>query len=203
MGEKMYADGGIWHDNGDGSEGSMSFDADFIDEDALKNLGLTPYNESRTMNFAAMELRYQLDRPAKINVQLDDGAHMPYQGSDGAAGYDLFTKDTCRVNFSEIAMVDTGVHVQIPAGWVGLVFERSSLHKRGLSLANKVGVIDSDYRGSIKLPLRNDTGETIGIMGGERLAQLVLVPCMTPALFEVDELPETDRGDGGFGSTGK
>lgn len=190
----------VWYDAKNGMEGAMSFD---IDENWLRDAHIMPNDESQTVNFAAMELRYQLDRPAKINVQLDDGAHMPYQGSDGAAGYDLFTKDTCRINFAETTMVDTGVHVQIPAGWVGLVFERSSLHKRGLSLANKVGVIDSDYRGSIKLPLKNDTGMTIGIMGGERLAQLVLVPCMNPELFEVDELPETDRGDGGFGSTGK
>ena len=100
-------------------------------------------------------------------------------------------------------LVPTGVAMEIPEGFVGLVFARSSLAtKKGLAPANKVGVIDSDYRGEIMVALHNHSGESAQVRPGERIAQIVIVPHLT-AQFEIaDELSSTERGAGGFGSTG-
>ena len=100
-------------------------------------------------------------------------------------------------------MIDTGVAVEIPEGWVGIVVPRSSLGKRRLMIANTVGVIDSDYRGTIKMNLLNMSNETQPIDNFERLCQLVVVPHYNPNDIEiVDSLTDTDRGEGGFGSSG-
>ena len=94
--------------------------------------------------------------------------------------------------------------MEIPRGYAGLVFARSSMGaKRGLAPANKVGVIDSDYRGELRVVLYNHSGETQSIEPGERVAQLLIVPVFTPGFQETEKLSETDRGAGGFGSTGK
>ena len=99
-------------------------------------------------------------------------------------------------------MVRTGVSVEIPEGWVGLVAVRSSVGRRGIVLSNSVAVIDADYRGEILLSLRATRyGEIVGI--GERIAQLVIVPCFTGGVEVVDALSPTVRADGGFGSTGR
>ena len=100
-------------------------------------------------------------------------------------------------------MIPLGFAMAIPAGWVGLTFARSGLaSKRDLAPANKVGVIDADYRGEWFIPLHNHGEQPRTVEPGERIAQLVIVPCMTAAFFEVDSLDETERGAGGFGSTG-
>ena len=101
-------------------------------------------------------------------------------------------------------MVHTGLAAEIPEGYAGLVFARSGIaSKRGLAPANKVGVIDSDYRGEIMVALHNHSEETALIADGERIAQLVIVPYLRAEFEETEELGETKRGEGGFGSTGR
>lgn len=138
--------------------------------------------------------------------KLHHNAIIPHRATAGSAGYDLSAcmespfvlKKGCRT------LVSTGIAVQLPPGTVGLVFIRSSLGaKHGLALSNSVGVIDEDYRGEIKIGLTNLSGEDYTIQLGERLAQLVVVPAYYPQTLEVQSLDETDRGAGGFGSTGK
>ncbi|MGN1444919.1 MAG: dUTP diphosphatase, partial [Eubacteriales bacterium] len=112
--------------------------------------------------------------------------------------------DPVVVGPGETAFLRTGLAATIPAGYVGLIFARSGLAcKRGLAPANKVGVIDSDYRGEWMIALHNH-GDTSQIVNpGDRIAQFVLVPVLTPLMTEVDSLDETARGEGGFGSTGR
>lgn len=141
----------------------------------------------------------------QLRFRLDKGAVLPTKAHHGDAGYDLAALGDWDFTSSQTVMVDTGVHVAIPDGYVGLVFERSSLHKLGFSLQNKAGVIDCSYRGSIKLPLRWHPTEANGsgvIEDGQRVAQLVVVPCLDLEPIAVAELPDTERGEGGFGSTG-
>lgn len=99
-------------------------------------------------------------------------------------------------------MIPTGVRCEIPEGYVGLVFARSSVAELGLMLANGVGVIDSGYTGEIMVPLVNVGRIESYVLRGERIAQLVIVPCMLPKFEQVESLGDTERGDGGFGSTG-
>ena len=101
-----------------------------------------------------------------------------------------------------VAFINTGVRCEIPEGYVGFVFARSSMAGRGLMLANGVGVIDSGYTGEIKVPLFNAGNLPNIVMAGERIAQLVIVPCELPTFRRVDKLEDTERGEGGFGSTG-
>ena len=101
-----------------------------------------------------------------------------------------------------VQMIPTGVRCEIPEGYVGLVFARSSKANRGLSMANGVGVIDSGYTGEIMVPLANAGRAMLDVVRGERIAQLVVVPCMLPEFSRVESLGETERGEGGFGSTG-
>ena len=100
-------------------------------------------------------------------------------------------------------MVHTGLAMQIPVGYVGLVYARSGIaSKRGLAPANKVGVVDSDYRGEVMVALHNHSSEPQTIAAGERIAQMVIAPYLTVNYVETDTLDDTDRGTGGFGSTG-
>lgn len=138
-----------------------------------------------------------------VKVHLGNNGVMPHRATVGSAGYDLASAENVTIAPGRCASVSTGVSLAIPSGCVGLVFERSSLHKHGLSLANKVGVIDSDYRGTILLALRNTSSEPVDISVGDRLAQIVILPTQPLIMFEVDSLDETERGGGGFGSTGK
>lgn len=101
-----------------------------------------------------------------------------------------------------VAFINTGVRCEIPEGYVGFVFARSSMAGRGLMLANGVGVIDSGYTGEILVPLLNAGGVPSDVLRGERIAQLVIVPCMLPKFEQVESLGDTERGEGGFGSTG-
>ena len=143
----------------------------------------------------------------KINVKLlRHGAQLPTYGSSGAAGADLYAcMDTpVTVAPGETVWIPTGVAMEIPKGCAGLVFARSSMGvKRDLAPANKVGVIDSDYRGEIHVVLHNHGAKQQLVEPGERVAQLVIVPVFTPGFCQVDALDDTARGAGGFGSTGK
>ena len=139
--------------------------------------------------------------------KLREGATLPKYGSAEAAGADL---NAClgvsHVVFAphETRMIPTGIAMEIPVGYVGLIFARSGIAcKRGLAPANKVGVIDSDYRGEILVALHNHTQEPRRIDDGERIAQMVIVPYLAAQFVQADTLSDTARGEGGFGSTGK
>lgn len=132
-------------------------------------------------------------------------ARMPIYSSDCAAGADLYaaTAEDIVLEPGETTVIGTGIAVQIPDGLVGLVYARSGLAtKRGVAPANKVGVIDSDYRGEIKVSLHNHSSEPQIIAAGERIAQLVVAPYIRADFEECESLDETGRGAGGFGSTG-
>lgn len=133
-------------------------------------------------------------------------AVLPTYGSDGAAAADLYACLEAPVQIApgQTVFVPTGLSMEIPAGCAGLIYARSSMGaKRGLAPANKVGVIDSDYRGEIKVVLFNHSAAIQTVEPGERIAQMIITPVLTPAYEEVDTLSDTDRGAGGFGSTGK
>lgn len=135
-----------------------------------------------------------------------DEAVLPERATQGSAGLDLracTTDETC-IMPGETALLPTGLAVALPTGSVGLVFGRSGLGIRhGIVPANAVGVIDADYRGEIMVGLTNHSADPYIIVPGDRIAQLVIVPVLTPQIEEVEILSETLRGDGGFGSTGK
>ena len=138
--------------------------------------------------------------------KLREGALLPTYGTTQAAGADLYAclEAPLTIATGETAWVPTGLALEVPEGCAGLVYARSGLAtKRGLAPANKVGVIDSDYRGEITVVLYNHGSEAQTISSGERIAQLIITPVLTPAYTETDRLSETLRGTGGFGSTGK
>ena len=138
--------------------------------------------------------------------KLREGALLPTYGTAQAAGADLYAclEAPLTIAPGETAWVPTGLALEVPEGCAGLVYARSGLAtKRGLAPANKVGVIDSDYRGEITVVLYNHGSEAQSISSGERIAQLIVTPVLTPAYTETDRLTETLRGTGGFGSTGK
>ncbi len=143
----------------------------------------------------------------KVNVKkLRGGAVLPTYGSACAAGADLYacTGETVVIAPGETKFIPTGIAIEIPVGYAGFIYARSGIAcKRGLAPANKVGVIDSDYRGEVMVALHNHGTETASIDNGERVAQLVIAPYLTVAFEEADELGDTVRGEGGFGSTGK
>jgi dUTP pyrophosphatase len=138
--------------------------------------------------------------------KLDERAKMPTYGTEFSAGADLYNMEgnTVTVKPHETVMVKLGFAIEIPEGYAGLIFARSGLaSKRGLAPANKVGVIDADYRGECMVALHNHSSEEVTVEGGERIAQLSIVPFLKAEFEFADELSETVRGDGGFGSTGK
>jgi len=143
----------------------------------------------------------------EISVKrLRGSAKMPTFGTDQAAGADLYAclDQPVTVAPGQTAFIPTGLSMAIPDGFVGLVFARSGLAcKSDLAPANKVGVIDSDYRGEFIVALHNHGSETRTVSNGERIAQLLIMPVLHPSYRETDTLPETQRGAGGFGSTGK
>lgn len=138
--------------------------------------------------------------------KLHPNAQLPTYGSACAAGADLYAclEEPVTVAPGETFWVPTGIALEVPAGCAGLVYARSSMGaKRGLAPANKVGVVDSDYRGEIRVVLLNHSKEPQTIQPGERVAQFVITPVITPSYIEAEELADTDRGTGGFGSTGR
>ena len=138
--------------------------------------------------------------------KLNPKAFLPSYGSAEAAGADLYACVECDVEIApgETVFVPTGLAMEIPKGCAGLIYARSSMGtKRGLAPANKVGVIDSDYRGQVMVALHNHGQSVQTIAYGERIAQLLVTPVYTPGFLEAEELDDTQRGTGGFGSTGK
>ena len=134
------------------------------------------------------------------------GAHLPTYGSLEAAGADLYAclEESVTIAPGETVFIPTGIALEVPKGCAGLVYARSSLGtKRGLAPANKVGVIDSDYRGEIRVVLYNHGAVPQTIENAERIAQLIITPVLTPGYTWAEELTQTDRASGGFGSTGK
>lgn len=143
----------------------------------------------------------------KINVKLlRANAQLPVYGSAEAAGADLYVciDEPVQILPGCTAMLPTGIALEVPKGCAGLIFARSSMGaKRDLAPANKVGVIDSDYRGEVRVALHNHGLQPQLVQPGERVAQLLIVPVFTPGFTQVEELDDTVRGAGGFGSTGK
>ena len=146
-------------------------------------------------------------KKTKIKIKkLNENAIIPKLGSKEAAGVDLHAciTETVYISPHETVKIDTGIAVELPKGTFGAIFARSGLAtKEGLAPANKVGVIDSDYRNSIIVALHNHSNMSRTINPGERIAQLVVIPYVPIEFKEVNELSETNRGVGGFGSTGK
>ena len=142
----------------------------------------------------------------KINVKkLNENAILPSYGSEFAAGADLYACIESEVTVAPhtTVMIPTGLALELPVGYAGFIYARSGLaSKRNLAPANKVGVVDCDYRGEVKVALHNhgETAQTVAV--GERVAQLVVAPYITAKFTEADELSDTVRGAGGFGSTG-
>ena len=137
--------------------------------------------------------------------KMNELAKTPTRGSEYAAGYDLYAASGYCIFIEphETVMVGTGIAMEIPKGYFGAIFARSGLaSKRGLRPANCVGVVDCDYRNEVMVALHNDTDEVVGIEPQERIAQLVLLPYVDLEFFDTDDLSDTERGLGGFGSTG-
>ena len=136
-----------------------------------------------------------------MKFKLDDGAFVPTRAHETDAGLDMYTPDDFTVPGKDSAVVDTGVHVAIPVGYVGFVKSKS-----GLMVKNDIttdGTVDAGYTGSIKIKLFNHGYDDKHFFRGQKIAQLVLLPIITPELEVVEELTATERGDNGFGSTGK
>ena len=143
--------------------------------------------------------------PIKVK-KLRDGAILPTYGTPYSAGADLYAclEESVTILPGETKKIPTGIAMELPVGTAGLIYARSSLGtKMGLAPANKVGVVDSDYRGEFLIFLHNHGTEAQTICHGDRVAQLVITPVFTPGFLEAEELSDTARGAGGFGSTGK
>lgn len=143
----------------------------------------------------------------KVNIKkLNQNAILPTYGSSSAAGADLYACNTEKIIIGahKTVLVPTGLSMEIPEGYAGLIYARSGIaSKRGLAPANKVGVVDSDYRGEVMVALHNHSDIDAEIDVNERIAQLVIAPFLKVEFNETDELSDTVRGEGGFGSTGK
>lgn len=138
--------------------------------------------------------------------KLKANAILPTYGSAEAAGADLYAclENSIEIQPGETVFVPTGLAMEIPKGYAGLIYARSGLAcKRGLAPANKVGVIDSDYRGEFIVALHNHGTTSQEVAHGERIAQLVITPVLTPSFTEADDLSDTTRATGSFGSTGR
>ena len=143
--------------------------------------------------------------PVRVKRVLE-GAKLPTYGSAWAAGADLYAclEETVTIQPGETVFIPTGIALEVPQGCAGLIYARSSMGaKRGLAPANKVGVIDSDYRGQVMVALHNHSALPQSVEPQERIAQLLITPVYTPGFVETEELSDTQRGAGGFGSTGK
>lgn len=138
--------------------------------------------------------------------KMRDNAVVPTYGSEFAAGADLYAaiEEAAEIKTGETKLIPTGLAFEIPVGYAGFVYARSGLaSKRGLAPANKVGVIDSDYRGEVMVALHNHGTESQSVEPGERIAQMVIAPFITANFILSDSLDDTERGEGGFGSTGR
>lgn len=137
----------------------------------------------------------------KVNIKLDEGAKMPTRAYNTDAGLDIYSRTAMIVPARGSAIFDTGVHIELPEGTTGFLKSKSGLNvKHGIT---SEGVIDVGYTGSICVKLYNNTDEMYVVNEGDKISQLVILPILTPKLVLVDELEDTERGDGGFGSTGR
>lgn len=144
-------------------------------------------------------------RPIVHVKKLNEKAILPSYGTEYAAGADLYAclDEEVMIAPGETVFVKTGIAMEIPVGYAGFIYARSGLAcKKGLAPANKVGVVDADYRGEIMVALHNHSGAGIAVEPGERIAQMVIAPYLAVDFEEQDELSQTVRGEGGFGSTG-
>lgn len=143
----------------------------------------------------------------RVNIKkLQENAIVPTYGTEYSAGADLYAclEEAVTILPGETKKITTGIAMEIPVGYVGLVYARSGLAcKKGLAPANKVGVVDADYRGEIMVFLHNHSSEAITVEPSERVAQMVITPFLSVDYEEVEELSDTVRGEGGFGSTGR
>ena len=142
---------------------------------------------------------YTFSNP-KIPCQVQPGAMLPHRQHATDAGADLFSYETCEIYPGEQKLVDTGIAVKIPHSFAGFIYNRSSQGKKGITIPHGVGVIDSDYRGNLKVLLKNIGEDPYKINVGDRIAQLVVQPVQLVDF--VDSWNDTERGTGGFGSTG-
>lgn len=158
-------------------------------------------------------------KTANIKVKLAEGALCPTAASSGSAGYDLYAREDATIystdtsalfgfsptalGLATIATFDTGVSLELPNNLIAMVYARSGLGTKGISLANGVGIIDSDYRGPIKVVLQNNSASPYTVRSGDRIAQLVITERFQANFEVVDELDSTERGEGGFGHSGK
>lgn len=137
----------------------------------------------------------------KFRVMLDEGAKMPTKAHDADAGFDLYAPERTVVRFNDSAVIDTGVHIEIPKGFVGFLKSKSGLNvKCGIT---GEGVIDAGYTGSIVAKLYNNGGENVYLAAGQKIIQIVFLPIPDVELEQVDSIEALERGDNGFGSTGK
>lgn len=137
--------------------------------------------------------------------KLNSKAMLPTYGSEYSAGADLYAcmEEAVTIQPGETVLIKTGLAMAIPEGYAGLIYARSGLAtKKGLAPANKVGVVDADYRGEVMVPLHNHSRVAVEVEHGERIAQMVITPFLTAEYMLAEELDETERGEGGFGSTG-
>ena len=167
-------------------------------------------------------LQLHMEAPVKttsIKVKLDEGAIVPTASSSGSAGYDLYAGEgatictnstgaafgfsTAQLGMPSAISFDTGVSLELPNNLIAMVYARSGMGAKGIALANGVGVIDSDYRGTIKVVLQNNSVSPYTVKKGDRIAQLVITERFKVNFEIVDELDSTERGDGGFGHSGK
>ena len=150
-------------------------------------------------------LAYSNNRRIILKIKkLHEGAMVPQSATSGSAGLDLCARIDAAMQIQphEFNMVSTGLSFEIPKGHFGILCPRSGLGKEGITLANTIGIIDSDYRGEVAMMVKNNNDFPFIINNGMRLAQLVIVPYFSPTIEVVEELTETVRGSGGFGSTG-
>ena len=147
-----------------------------------------------------------MDQAGKVSFRrVSSLARIPTRGSEKAAGYDLYAalEEPVRIAPHETVKIDTGLQFEIPDGYFAAIYARSGIAaKEGLRPANCTGVCDSDYRGNYIVALHNDSEKTRTVEPGERIAQMVVIPYLSVSFEEVDELSGTERGAGGFGSTG-
>tara|TARA_R110000751_G_scaffold179755_2_gene286101 strand:+ start:923 stop:1378 length:456 start_codon:yes stop_codon:yes gene_type:complete len=143
----------------------------------------------------------QPNHPSILVSKLFDGAKIPTKGNPSDAGYDLYSTEKVTIPAGATVLISTGISMEIPKGYVGLIWDRSSMGVKGIH--RHAGVIDSGYRGHIKVCLHNTTKEIYEVELGDRVAQILIQECPHFQLCSVDFLDETDRGSDGFGSTGR
>ena len=191
-----------------------------MEMEVLSKMETTTINKDNNLSISASDIQStiisdtlnnitcEIDWRVPVNyIKLTEDAIEPTQGSAEAAGYDLYIPSSIEeivIPAHETIKVGTGIAIELPNSTFGGIFARSGLAtKQGLRPANCVGVIDSDYRGEIIVAIHNDTDDKKILHGGDRIAQLVILPYIQFKLEEVSELSSTNRGEGGFGSTGK